>query len=107
MEETDDFEKTLIWAVEEEKLRATRGQSIGTFYLVILSTIIFVICFLVLFYSNRRKKRSALEMMKDSENEFDEFDEEETEDVALIDMSEEEEYEEPELEEDVVKPNTK
>lgn len=97
MEEVDNFDKTLIWAIEEEKLRATRGQSVGTFYLVVASVIIFVICFLILFYSNRRKKTSALEMMKDPDNEFDEFDETETEEVPLIDMSNEEEEEQNEI----------
>ena len=73
MEEVDDFDKTLIWAVEEEKLRSSRGQGVGTFYLVIISLFIFVTCFLILYYSNRGKKLSALDMLKDPNNVFDHY----------------------------------
>lgn len=106
MEETDDFDQTLIWAIEEENIRTTRGQNIGTFYLVVTSVIIFVICFLVLYFSNRKKKTSALDMMKDPDNEFDEFDdeiEETDEEIPLIDMSNDEE-EIGEVVDEIVKP---
>jgi len=101
MEEVDDFDKTLVWAVEEEKLRSTRGQGIGTFYLVIVSIFLFVTVFLVLYYSNRGKKRSTLDMLRDSDNVFDHFSTEydEEEEVPLIELSEEGQVsEEPDVE---------
>ena len=108
MEEVDDFDKTLVWAVEEEKLRSVRGQGIGTFYLVIVSIFLFVTVFLVLYYSNRGKKRTTLDMLKDSDNVFDHFSteyEEEGEDVPLIELSEEGHVsEEPDVE-DYVEPD--
>jgi len=86
----DDFDKTLIWAVEEENLRANRGQGVGTFYLVIVAMFLFVICFLILYFSNRGKKMNALDMMKDPNNVFDGYSESEYEDeVPLIELSEE------------------
>ena len=97
----DDFEKTLIWAAEEEKLRATRGQGVGSFYLVVTAIIIFVIIFLTLYFYNRGSKMNALEMMQDPDNVFDGYSEtyEEEEEVPLIEMSEEVEdvESEPEL----------
>ena len=102
MEEVDDFDKTLVWAIEEENLRATRGQGIGTFYLVIISIFIFVTCFLILYYSNRGRKLNTLDMLKDPNNVFDHFSTEyEEEEVPLIELSEEEQEqvsEEPEIE---------
>ena len=101
MEEVDDFDKTLVWAIEEENLRATRGQGIGTFYLVIVSLFIFVICFLVLYYSNRGKKLNTLDMLRDPNNVFDHFSTEYEDEVPLIELSEEEEQEaseEPDIE---------
>lgn len=104
----DDFEKTLIWVEEEEKLRITRGQGVGTFYLVVLSIILFVITFLILYFSNRNKKMNALEMMKDPNNVYDNDDVSESEyeeEVPLIDLSDEniQQTDEPEMEK-VVEP---
>ena len=108
MEEVDDFDKTLVWAIEEENLRTTRGQGVGTFYLVIVSLFLFVSVFLILYYSNRGKKRSALDMLKDSDNVFDHFSTEYEEDVPLIELSEEgqasEEGDEEPYVEDLVEP---
>ena len=78
MEEVvDDFEPTLTWAVEEEKLRLSRTEGIGTFYLLIASFVIVVICFLVLIYGNRGRvdefpeTPKALDMMQDENNIYD------------------------------------
>ena len=92
-EETDDFDKTLIWSTEEENARALRGTSeVGSFYLVLGAFAIFVVVFFILFFANRGKKLNALEMMKDPNNVFD-IDEEEIEEeseVPLIDIPDEE-----------------
>tara|TARA_R110001599_G_scaffold345083_2_gene569157 strand:+ start:1742 stop:2107 length:366 start_codon:yes stop_codon:yes gene_type:complete len=108
--EEEDFDKTLLWAVEEEKLRTTRGQGIGTFYLVIASLFIVATCFLFLYFSNRgtKKTKNAIDLMRDPDNMFDNFSEtyeddvegdEEEEEVPLIELSEEEVFpEEPEIE---------
>lgn len=104
MEEVDDFDKTLVWAVEEENLRSTRGQGIGSFYLVIVSIFLFVSVFLILYYSNRGKKRTTLDMLRDTDNVFDhfstEYEEEEEQEVPLIELSEEgQASEEPDVDE--------
>ena len=103
--EEEDFDKTLLWAVEEEKLRTTRGQGIGTFYLVVVSLFIVATCFLFLYFSNRgtKKTKSAIDLMRDPDNMFDNFSEtyedEVEEEVPLIELSEEEVFpEEPEIE---------
>ena len=103
--EEEDFDKTLLWAVEEEKLRTTRGQGIGTFYLVIASLFIVATCFLFLYFSNRgtKKTKNAIDLMRDPDNMFDNFsetyEEVEEEEVPLIELSEEEVFpEEPEIE---------
>ena len=72
-EEIDDYDDTLKWAIEEEKLRATRGQGVGSFYLVIASILIVLICALIFYYANKGRKDdpSALEMMQDEDNIFD------------------------------------
>ena len=79
MEEViDEFDSTLNWAVEEEKLRLTRTEGVGTFYLVIASFIVLVICFFVLIYANKGRvyeetttSPNALEMMQDENNIYD------------------------------------
>lgn len=95
MEEVDDFDKTLTWALEEENVRTSRGQGIGTFYLVIASIVLFVIVFLVLYFYNRGSKVSALDMMRDPNNIYDDVSEtendEEEADFPKIDLSEERE----------------
>jgi len=87
-EEVDEYDKTLIWALEEEKTRINRGKGIAPFYLIISSLVILLILCLILYFTNKEKKSiGALEMMKDPNNIFDDFSEE----VELIDLSEEEE----------------
>ena len=101
-EETDDFDKTLIWSTEEENARALRSTSeVGSFYLVLGAFAIFVVVFFILYFSNRRKKLTALEMMKDPNNVFEDIDEDEqeeveAEDVPLIEIPDEGKVEEVE-----------
>jgi hypothetical protein len=103
-EELDEYDETLVWALEEEKIRTTRGQGVSSFYLVVIGIIILFIVFLFLYFSNRGKKLTALDMINDPDNVFDEF----SEDVELIDMTEDEDdkqtTDEPEIKE-VVGPN--
>ena len=110
-DEIDEFDKTLIWSVEEEKLNAKRVSEmrIPSFYLIIAALFIFVTCFFILYYSNRRKKLGALDMMKDPDNVFEEFTEDgqDNEEVPLIELSEDEAekpIEEPALSENMVEP---
>ena len=74
MEEVDDYEATLAWAEQEEKLRLTRGQGIGSFYLIIGSIFILLICILIVYYFNKGKKYelTILDLMRDPENIYDE-----------------------------------
>lgn len=95
-DETDDFDKTLIWSIEEENARALRSSSeIGTFYLVLAAFFLFVFVFFILYFANRGKKINALDMMRDPENVFDqdlednEQDNEDENEVPLIDIPEE------------------
>ena len=82
-EETDDFDKTLIWSTEEENARAGRGGSeIGTFYLVLAAFFLFVFVFFVLYFANRGKKLNALDMMRDPNNVFEDVEELDLEDEA-------------------------
>ena len=91
-EETDDFDKTLIWSTEEENARASRGGSeIGTFYLVLAAFFLFVFVFFVLYFANRGKKLNALDMMRDPNNVF--------EDVEELDLDDEAEQQNPNHEE--------
>jgi len=73
MEEVDDYEATLNWAQQEEKLRIERGQGFGSFYLVIGSIFIFLFCLLIFYYANKGRKDelSALDMITDPEHIFD------------------------------------
>jgi hypothetical protein len=99
MEETDDFDKTLIWSTEEETARAARtGSEVGTFYLVLAAFFLFVGVFFVLYFANRRKKINAIDMMRDPNNVFEDVedpdDNEEAqdadqEDIPMIDIPEE------------------
>lgn len=99
-EEIDEYDQTLVWALEEEQIRTTRGQGVNSFYLVVASIIILFTVFLVLYFSNKRKKSSALSMMKNSENVFDEFSEEEGELIEITDDDEVKNLtEEPEIKE--------
>lgn len=94
-EETDDFDKTLIWSTEEENARALRSTSeVGSFYLVLGAFAIFVVVFFILYFGNRGKKLTALEMMKDPNNVFEDIGEDEqgegeVEEVPLIDIPDE------------------
>ena len=74
MEEVDEYDATLVWAEQEEKLRLTRGQGISSFYLIIGSIFILLICIFILYYSNRGRKDeiTTLDMMRDPENIYDE-----------------------------------
>lgn len=58
--EVDDYEATLNWALEEEKLRSNRGDGIGSFYLIIASILIFLICLFILYLGNRKRKNQKL-----------------------------------------------
>ena len=86
MEEVDDYDATLNWAIQEETLRTTRGQGYGSFYLILVSILILMFCFLVLYYSNRNRTNkvnkgnelneslNALDLIKDENNIlFEEF----------------------------------
>ena len=101
-EETDDFDKTLIWSTEEENARSLRSTGeVGTFYLVLAAFFLFVFVFFVLYFANRGKKLNALDMMRDPNNVFEDVEELDLEDEAeqqntnheeipLIDIPEEE-----------------
>lgn len=75
MSEENDFNTTVAWAVEEEKIRQTRGQGVGSFYLILVSVVILFLCFLFLYYngpkSDLKSDLFALDMMKDPTNIFD------------------------------------
>jgi hypothetical protein len=115
-EEIDDFDKTLVWMTEEENLRSVRKEGFPSFYLIIAALFIFVVCFFILYFSNRRKKIGALDMMKDPDNVFEEFTDDDgqndqngdnEDDVPLIDLSNEDEKpltEEPILTDNIVEP---
>jgi hypothetical protein len=75
-EETEtDFEQTLIWAKEEEKLRSTRVEGISTFYLGLGAIFLFIICFFIIIYLNKDRKYDttpdALDMIQDENNIYD------------------------------------
>ena len=104
-EETDDFDKTLIWSTEEENARSLRNSGeIGTFYLVLAAFFLFVFVFFVLYFANRGKKLNAIDMMRDPNNVFDDPEELDIEDgdgegekqdtnheeIPMIDIPEEE-----------------
>ena len=85
-EETDDFDKTLIWSTEEENARTTRNSGeVGTFYLVLAAFFLFVFVFFVLYFANRGKKLNALDMMRDPNNVFEDVEELDLEDEAAND----------------------
>ena len=105
MEETDDFDKTLVWSTEEENARSLRTTGeIGTFYLVLAAFFLFVFVFFVLYFANRGKKLNAIDMMRDPNNVFDDPEELDIEDgddegekqdtnheeIPMIDIPEEE-----------------
>lgn len=89
----DDYEATVVWADQEEKIRTTRGQPVSNVYLFALSFFVLGACLFVLYLFNRNKKElSALDMAKDPENVlYQEFPETEVdvigEDSAPIDGS--------------------
>ena len=106
-EETDDFDKTLVWSTEEENARSLRSTGeIGTFYLVLAAFFLFVFVFFILYFANRGKKLNAIDMMRDPNNVFEDADEVEgdadadaeqeqdkdpnKEEIPLIDIPEEE-----------------
>ena len=73
MEEVDDYDATLNWAIQEETLRTTRGQGYGSFYLIFASILLLLFCFLILYYSHRNNKvpkgsLSTLDLMRDEDN---------------------------------------
>ena len=88
MEDENDYEKTLLWALEEEKLRTNRGKGVSSFYLYLISLIIFIVFFLILYF-DKEKKINPIDMMKDPENIYDEY----TEDGELMEIIDEEEKE--------------
>lgn len=68
----EDFDKTLSWVTEEEKLRKERGQGISTFYLFIMSfMVIAFIVFMIYLINTNGKELEALEMMQDPDNFYD------------------------------------
>ena len=72
MEEVDEFESTLNWAVEEEKIRATRGLGVSSFYLIIMAVFLLFIFILILYYTNKeRVDLIALDMIQDENNIYD------------------------------------
>ena len=88
MEDENDYEKTLLWALEEEKLRTNRGKGVSSFYLYLISLIIFIVFFLILYF-DKEKKINPIDMMKDPANIYDEY----TEDGELMEIIDEEEKE--------------
>ena len=73
MEEVDDYDATINWAEQEENLRLTRTEGVGSFYLVVGSIFVLIICFFALYYGNRGRidDTEALDMMNDPENIYD------------------------------------
>lgn len=72
MEEVDEFDTTVNWAIEEEKTRLTRGQGISSFYLIVLSLIIIFICVMIFWFTKVKEETiSALSMMQNSEYIYD------------------------------------
>ena len=75
MEETDNFDQTLAWASEEEKLRATRTEGFNTFYLVIAAGLVALTVLLILIYGGSGKETinspEALNMIQDPDNIYD------------------------------------
>ena len=111
MEEVDDYDATLNWAIQEETLRTTRGQGYGSFYLILVSILILMFCFLVVYYSNRNRANgtsgvnkgkdskdiTALDLIKDENNILLE----EFSNVEDDDIEEEDDDEEPENKETI------
>jgi len=90
----DKFEQTVIWAQQEENLRKTRGQGISSFYLFISSVMIISLLVFIIYLINKNGDDvSALEMMKDPENEYDD-------DFSNVETGSVEEYGEGEYYED-------
>jgi len=86
----NDFENTVIWAQQEENLRKTRGQGISSFYLFISSIMIITLMVFILYLINKNgDEMSALEMMKDPDNEYDD-------EFSNVDTGSVEDYEEGE-----------
>ena len=72
MEEVDEFDTTVNWAIEEEKIRLVRGQGISSFYLVILSLFVMFICVMIFWFTKRKDDSiSALSMMQNSDYIYD------------------------------------
>jgi hypothetical protein len=84
---SDDYENTVLWAIEEEKKRLQRGNGYNLTYLLILFIIIFLVVLFILYFANRKKKGNALDMIRDPRNLFEEFSQDD-EGIPLIDISE-------------------
>ncbi len=95
-QENEEYDKTLLWAIEEENLRNGRGQGVSSFYLIIGALFVLVIVFLILYYSTEKEEKlDALEMIQDPNNIY----EDPSDEGELIDLTEEEDKpitEEPE-----------
>lgn len=83
--EIDEYDSTLAWAIEEEKKRINRGNGYSTIYLIIISIIIFLSIFFILYISNKVNKPGALDLITDPENLFDELS---PQNIPLIEISE-------------------
>jgi len=94
-EENEDYDKTLLWAMEEERLRSSRGQGVGSFYLVVTALFVLIVVFLILYFqTDKNENFNALEMIRDPNNIYEDLSEE----GELIDLTEEDKLitEEPE-----------
>lgn len=71
----DDYNATVVWAEQEEQLRATRGQPVSNVYLFSLAFVFLGACLLVLYLLRREKvEPTTLDMVRDSNNIlFEEF----------------------------------
>ena len=68
----EEFDSTVTWALEEEKIRVNRGQGISSFYLIILSFVLLLICFFIFYFSKEPESlMEALKMMQDPKNIYD------------------------------------
>ena len=74
--EEDEFNVVCDWALQEEQkstIRKTQGFGISNTYIFILVVLIFLIVLFILYLANRRRGKTALEMIRDPNNVFDEF----------------------------------
>ena len=70
----EDYETVVAWAEQEEKTRSIRGQGVSSFYLILGSIFVFIVCFLILYYTNRGRKTelTTIDLMTDPENIYEE-----------------------------------